>query len=170
MLGGALTALGQIKSFWKPSCFSVFRCQQVATALCSPGSSQRPAAPRGPWQRTAALLLPNPAAPVLLVPFLCGSCIPSCHEAVLKARSSKRFTQLRTSPLQRREQQGGWWPVPGSLSWDSELSCCVSGAKCGSVSSVYLGYHVKNSGTVRVNQQRVECIMEGDNNCAGRWV
>lgn len=43
----------------------------------------------------------------------------------------------------------------------------MSGAKSGSVSSVCPGYHIKNSGTVRVNQQRVECIVEGDNNCAG---
>lgn len=52
--------------------------------------------------------------------------------------------------------------MPGALSWDSELSCGVSGAKSGSVSSIYPGYHVKHSGMVRVNQQGVEWIMEGE--------
>lgn len=108
-------------------------------------------------------------------PLLCYCSSLSCviraslraGEAVLKAGSSELFTRPQTSPFQRREQQGGRWPVPGSLSWDSELSCCVSGAKSGSVSSVCPGYHIKSSGTVRVNQQRVECIVEGGNDCAG---
>lgn len=108
------------------------------------------AAPLGPLEQRIA-----PAKSPL--PCYCSSlsCVGRASlradEAVFKARSSKLFTQ--TSPFQRREQQGERWPVPASLSWDSELSCCVSGAKSGSVSSVYPGYRIKSSGTVRVNQQ-----------------
>lgn len=154
------------------------------TGLLCVGASrwqQRLAAPGSPARSLATNGCTAPAKSPLLCHCSSRSCVGlaalragACSGAQSQELKAVHSALKQTPHFQRREkqagEQGGWWPVPGSLSWDSELSCCVSGAKSGSVSSVCPGYHIKNSGTVRVSQQRVECTKEGDNNCAGRWV
>lgn len=104
---GALMDLGQIKNFWKPTWLADCWCQQVATALCSPGSLQRWQPHWVPWSK--GLLLPNPRCPVTARPFP----VWVVHPFVPVKRCSKPGAQ--SCSLRHLPSKGGSSRVGGGL-------------------------------------------------------
>lgn len=104
VLSGSADGSGA-KRFWKPTWFALCWCQQVATAPCSTGQ------PRSvPCNKRLHCFCQIPAALSLLIPFLRGSCSPSCR---CMKRCSKPGTQSCSLSLKAdislpKEGVAGW--------------------------------------------------------------